>query len=103
MNYRGVGGGGGVKSIFEAFGSTQIQSTLGEKKSQKVYNKPRSKREFQFKIFNCIIFTNDKLFLFGVADSPTCPLCQTEVESIEHLLSTFPVKYHPIFGSVSCP
>ena len=61
------------------------------------------KREFQFKIFNCIIFTNDKLFLFGVADSPTCPLCQTEVESIEHLLSTFPVKYHPIFGSVSCP
>ena len=43
MNYRGGGGGGGVKSIFEAFGSTQIQSTLGEKKSQKVYNKPRSK------------------------------------------------------------
>ena len=38
-----------------------------------------------------------------MADSPTCALCQSEVESIEHLLSTFPVKYHLIFGSVSCP
>lgn len=28
-----------------------------------------------------------------MADSPTCALCQSEVESIEHLLSTFPVKY----------
>ena len=40
MNYRG-----GFNSFFEAFGSTQIQSTLGEKKSRNftVFNKPRSK------------------------------------------------------------
>ena len=55
------------------------------------------KRDFQFKILYFIVFTNEKLFL-GVADSPTCALCQTEVESIEHLLSTFPVKYNVIFG-----
>ena len=55
------------------------------------------KRDFQFKILYFIVFTNEKLFL-GVADSPTCALCQTKVEYIEHLLSTFPVKYNVIFG-----
>ena len=43
-------------------------------------------REFQFKILNRIVFTNEKLFRFGMADSPTCAFCQTEVESLEHLL-----------------
>ena len=43
-------------------------------------------REFQFKILNRIIFTNEKLFRFGMADSPSCAFCQTEVESVEHLL-----------------
>ena len=43
-------------------------------------------REFQFKILNRIIFINEKLFRFGMADSPSCAFCQTEVESVEHLL-----------------
>lgn len=43
-------------------------------------------REFQFKILNRIVFTNEKLFRFGLAESPSCAFCQTEVESVEHLL-----------------
>ena len=43
-------------------------------------------REFQFIILNRIIFTSEKLFRFGMADSPSCAFCQTEVESVEHLL-----------------
>ena len=43
-------------------------------------------REFQLKILNRIVFTNEKLFRFGMADSPSCAFCQTEVESVEHLL-----------------
>ena len=41
-------------------------------------------REFQFKILNSIVFANEKLFRFGMADSPSCAFCQTEVESVEH-------------------
>ena len=43
-------------------------------------------REFQFKILNRIVFTNEKLFRFDMAESDKCAFCQTEVESIEHLL-----------------
>ena len=42
-------------------------------------------REFQFKILNLIVFTNEKLFRFDMAESDKCAFCQTEVESIEHL------------------
>ena len=37
-------------------------------------------------ILNRIVFTNEKLFRFGMADSPTCAFCQTEAESLEHIL-----------------
>ena len=59
---------------------------------EKVYSLPfcttlESKiREFQYKILNCIVFTNVKLYRFGLADSPSCTFCQDEAESIEHLL-----------------
>ena len=43
-------------------------------------------REFQFKILNRIVFTNEKLFRFDMAESDKCAFCQTEVESIEPLL-----------------
>ena len=43
-------------------------------------------REFQYKILNCIIFTNEKLYLIGVVDSPNCTFCKEVVESVEHLL-----------------
>ena len=42
-------------------------------------------REFQYKLLNNIVFTNDKLFKFKMIDSPLCDFCQTEVESLEHL------------------
>ena len=35
---------------------------------------------------NCIVFTNEKLFRFGITQSPPCTFCQKEDESIEHLL-----------------
>ena len=42
--------------------------------------------EFHFKILNCIIFTNVKLNLIGVVESPNCTFCQEAAESVEHLL-----------------
>ena len=44
-------------------------------------------REFQYKILNNIVFTNDKLFRFGFSQSPNCTFCNEEPESLEHLLS----------------
>ena len=43
--------------------------------------------EFQYKILNNIVFTNDKLFRFGLSQSPNCTFCNEEPESLEHFLS----------------
>ena len=43
-------------------------------------------REFQYKILNSIVYTNEKLCRFGLVASPSCNLCQETAESIEHLL-----------------
>ena len=43
-------------------------------------------REFQYKILNCIVFTNEKLSRIGLVESPSCTFCQEVVESVEHLL-----------------
>ena len=43
-------------------------------------------REFQYKILNLIVFTNEKLHRFKMVDSPLCAFCNAEVESLEHLL-----------------
>ena len=43
-------------------------------------------REFQYKILNCIMFTNEKLNLIGAVESPNCTFCQEATESVEHLL-----------------
>ena len=43
-------------------------------------------REFHFKILNCILFTNVKLNLMGLLESPNCTFCQVAAESVEHLL-----------------
>ena len=61
----------GWKSVYSLSFCTTLESKL---------------REFQSKILNRIVFTNEKLFRFGMADSPSCAFCQTEVESVEHLL-----------------
>ena len=43
-------------------------------------------REFQYKILNNIVFTNEKMFKFKMTDSRLCSFCKREVESLEHLL-----------------
>ena len=43
-------------------------------------------REFQYKVLNNIVFTNEKLFRFKMIDSPLCPFCKKDVESLKHLL-----------------
>ena len=43
-------------------------------------------REFQYKLLNDIVYTNDKLFRFKMIESPLCTFCQKEDESLEHLL-----------------
>ena len=43
-------------------------------------------RESQYKVLNCIVFTNEKLFRFGITQSPLYTFCQKEYESMEHLL-----------------
>ena len=49
-------------------------------------------REFQYKILKNIVFTKDKLFRFGLSQSPNCTFCNEEPESLEHLLSRFKVS-----------
>ena len=43
-------------------------------------------REFQYKILNCIVFTNEKLSRIGLVESPSWSFCQEVAESVEHLL-----------------
>ena len=43
-------------------------------------------REFQYKILNCIVFTNETLYRLGLVASLICTFCQETAESIEHLL-----------------
>ena len=91
------------KQIYQIFvGLRQISPSAKQKLTdkysntitewEKVYSLPfcttlESKiREFQYKILNCIVFTNVKLYRFGLPDSPSCTFCQKEAESIEHLL-----------------
>ena len=44
-------------------------------------------RQFQYNILNNTVFTNDKLFRFGLSQSSNCTICNEEPESLEHLLS----------------
>ena len=43
-------------------------------------------REFQNKVLNDIVYTNEKLFRFGPVKSLSCTFCRKEWESLEHLL-----------------
>ena len=42
-------------------------------------------REFQYKVLNNIVFTNEKLFKIKMIDSPQYTFCKNEIESLEHL------------------
>ena len=41
-------------------------------------------QEFQYKLLNRIIYTNDMLFKFTKIDSPSCYFCEDEPETLEH-------------------
>ena len=41
-------------------------------------------REFQYKVLNNIVLTNERLFKWGLSDSPLCTFCRV-VESFEHI------------------
>ena len=43
-------------------------------------------RAFQYKLLNHIVYTNDRLYKFKIVDSPLCAFCNSENESLEHLL-----------------
>ena len=43
-------------------------------------------------MLNRIVFTNEKLFRFDMAESDKCVFYQTEVESIEHLPFSFKIS-----------
>ena len=57
-------------------------------------------REFQFKILNRIVFTNEKLFRFGVNQ---INLLSAKLRSNPSSIYFFPANYPLFFGNTSCP
>ena len=57
-------------------------------------------REFQYKILNRILYTNDLLFKFKKVDSPLCYFCGKELETLEHLFFCCP-KVHVFWNEVA--
>ena len=45
-----------------------------------------SLRSFQYKILNCILYLNERLYKFDIVDSPLCSLCGAYNESINALI-----------------
>ena len=43
-------------------------------------------REFQYKVLNNIVFTNEKFFKMKKTDLPQCIFCKNEIEPLEHLV-----------------
>ena len=67
---------------------------FGKVEWKKVYMLPRivtidsSLRSLQYKILNNILYLNERLYKFNIADSPLCSLCGAYNESIKHLFCT---------------
>ena len=57
-------------------------------------------REFQYKVLNRIVFTNEKLCCLGIVESPICAFCLEELESVEHLI--FSCTKSSQFGNPFC-
>ena len=60
-------------------------------------------REFQFKILNRIVFTNEKLFRFDMAESDKINVLSAKLRSNPSSIYFFPAKYPLFFGNTSCP
>ena len=49
-------------------------------------------------LLNRIVFTNDKLFRFNIAESPLCTFCRVDKESLEYLLFFCEVNWKEILS-----
>ena len=113
------------KQIYEIFlGKKQIPPTAKKTKKRKrkekqltdkypdinvewdkVYSSPfrstlESKtREFQYKILNCIVYTNEKLYRFGLVASPSCTFVrkQQNLSSIYSFRAKYPLNSENMF------
>ena len=67
---------------------------------RKIYLLPRqttiesSLQSFQYKILANTLYLNERLFKFGIAESPLCSQCTQEKESIIHLFVTCRVTHN---------
>ena len=48
-------------------------------------------REFQYKVLNNIVFTNEKVFKMSKIDLPQCTFCRNEIESLDHLFYSWEI------------
>ena len=97
------------KSIYNKFVSKVCTKPTARKKYEESFNTEESQldwkkiyltpiratlstklREFQYKILNRILYTNDMLFKFKKIESPLCYFCENDVETIEHFLFLCP-------------
>ena len=60
-------------------------------------------REFQYKILNCIVFTNEKLFRFGIMQSPLLYVLSAKKRTNPSSIYSFPVRNLVNFGNMYCP
>ena len=80
LNVRGIRSFGRRKSIFNWL----LKSPADICFVQETYSTPEVGISIQnFKLY---IFTNEKLYLIVVVESPNCTFCQEEAESVKHLL-----------------
>ena len=92
------------KSLYESFVFKIYSTPTAQKKYNEAFNTHTSQldwekiyllpfkttldtklREFQYKILNRILYTNEMLFRFKKVDSPLCDFCENELETVEHL------------------
>ena len=72
------------KSISELLGTSDVNWKVVCQIPHRVTNET-SLRVFQYKILNNILHLNNRLQKFGFVESPLCPLCNRDPESILHL------------------
>ena len=90
------------KNVYRKLVTSDVERPVSEKLFEERYNVDSSKwsdiyalpfqctiekrmRSFQFKINHNILFTNEKLFKFGMISSPMSSFCDDEIETLEHL------------------
>ena len=84
-----------IKFIYERpkkWGMLADKFNLTEEQLSKIYLIPLHVasepyvRSFQYRVFNCNLFTNDLLVRIGYIASPSCTFCNEALETFQHLL-----------------